>query len=108
MNPNRDLRLTMTTTDKWHFLKRVLAETTGKGRPSKHYKKIVQYLHDNDYIHKYEGESVYYQLANIQNFINNGHDAGLMNEIFENLWDDYPDFSYMPDYSWTGINPQLN
>ena len=84
---NTDLRLTMTTTDKWEFLKRVSAETTGKGRPSKHYKKIVQYLHDNDYIHMYEGESVYYQLAAIQAFIKRGHDAGLMNEIFENLWE---------------------
>lgn len=95
MNPNTDLRLTMTTTAKRQFLKRVLAETTGKGRPSKHYKKIVEYLHDNDYIHKYEGESVYYQLANIQHFISFScqHDSGLTNEIFENLWEVVPELN---------------
>ena len=46
---------------------------SGKGRPPKWYKSLVNYLHENDIIHQMEGDSVWKNRLEILGYCQNIH-----------------------------------
>lgn len=69
------------TYQKLNLLNAYLAELKGKGRPPKWYRNLTDYLHEEDLIHMFEGDSVFENRERIKTYLNNA-DAGMVNEIY--------------------------
>lgn len=79
------------TYQKLNLLNSYLNGLKIRGRPPRWYKNMVNYLHDNDIIHLFEGDSVFDNHIIIKIYLNKT-DAGMVNEIYYNTGFSYGQF----------------
>lgn len=75
-----------TTSDKLYCILHTIQIEKMRGRPSKYYRRIAEYMHDNDYIHFIEGQSYYYTKHRLSEWFKLCEDAGQINNIFFNIF----------------------
>ena len=69
------------TYQKLNLLNSYLNEVKCRGRPPRWYKILVTYLHENDIIHQFQGDTIYTNIETIKRYINNT-DAGRLSDIY--------------------------